>query len=135
MFSPKNGVWNHLCLVWKNIPGTYSFFINGTEAISGILVGHQGPYLSYLSIPADGLLVIGGKKTAAHMENPFVGRMTCLQMWSFSLTDTIIKALSQKKRCEKYSNPLLNWNEVKSGIAAGNVRQEVPSSVTQPNVG
>lgn len=124
----KNGFWNHLCLAWGNVLGDYAFFINGTKVVKGVLQVTN-------SIPANGLLIIGGQKSPAHLENPFVGKMRCVQMWDNYLPDSGIAALFQNDRCEKLFQPFFNWNEVKSGTGVGDVEWKEPSSFTEPDKG
>lgn len=87
------------------------------------------------TFPANGLLIIGGKKTAAGVETPFTGTMTCLQMWNSGLSSPNIITVFQANRCKTLFEPVLKWYDVKSGTQVGSVKWESPSSITKPNTG
>lgn len=87
------------------------------------------------TIPGSGLLIIGGKKTAAGIETPFVGTMTCLQMWNSRLSIPSIITLFHANRCKTLFKPFFKWSDVKSGTQVGNVKGEMPSSITKPDTG
>ena len=87
------------------------------------------------TFPANGLLIIGGKKTAAGVETPFTGTMTCLQMWNSGLSSPNIITVFQANRCNTLFEPVLKWYDVKSGTQVGSIKWESPSSITKPNTG
>lgn len=124
----KNDVWNHLCFAWSSATGDYQFHVNGTERVTGILKKDH-------TIPSNGLLVIGAKKATAGIVNPFVGTMSCLQMWHNRLSITKITALFEANKCETLFEPFFNWNGVKGETPVGNVTWKTPSSVTKTNQG
>lgn len=84
------------------------------------------------TIPANGLLVIGAKKIPGGIGNPFAGTMSCLQMWSNRLSIQKINALFEANRCETLFEPFFDWDDVKSGTSVGNVKLNMPSSITKP---
>lgn len=125
MDTLNHDFWNHICFVWSNTAGDYKFYINGTVRVSGILkLAHK--------IPANGSLVIGGKSFSGNLlENPFNGTISCLQMWNNQLPSEKITSLFDANKCVTLNEPFFNWNEVKNGIAAGNVKWNTPSAITE----
>lgn len=87
------------------------------------------------TVPSSGLLIIGVKKTAAGIETPFSGIMTCLQLWNSRLSISDIITVFQANRCKTLFDPFFKWYDAKSGTQVGNVKGESPSSITKPDTG
>ena len=110
--------------------GNYDFYVNGTLKVGGLLkLFHE--------ISDKGSLIIGGKYSSATntLVNPFLGTMSCLQMWASRLSSETITTLFEAGKCEKMFDPFFNWYEVKKGTAVGNVTRRAPSSITEDKAG
>jgi len=116
--------------VWQSSSGDSALWFDAIKSVgTGSFTGQK---------IARGKVLIGEQegKDPQQTKNRFDGRITCLQMWKISLSDTHITALHNMKRSqgechtvhETYS--LLTWAQIKMARAKGEVSLSWPSSLS-----
>lgn len=123
--------WHFVAFKWQSTSGHFSLWL---DALKSTGVKFEGKKV------AEGNILIGEKEgnNEANTENRFVGRITCLQMWTISLSNESVGALYNMKRSQdgaccivKEGYSLLTWAQVKTAKAKGEVSLYSPSKFQQ----
>lgn len=108
----NDGLWHFVCVTWSSSDGLYEIFLDGTLYVTGMNLSTGS------SILGGGSLTIGqeqdGIGTGFSETESFIGSMTYLDIWNYTLTARDIQEYYMS--CEPYFGNLIPWTSFKINI-------------------
>lgn len=111
-------MWHHICVTWESAKGSWNFYKDGRLNMTGLPLnpGHV--------IEGGGCLVLGQMWCLQRWKG-FVGLLTNVNIWDYTLSKDNITALSQS--CLSGIGNVIQWLDFKDGLR-GQVKEVTPST-------
>lgn len=117
-----DGKWHHICIIWDNSDGSWSFFKDGVVTKNG-----SSFKVNYV-IPSAGTFVLGQEQNPDNTFKsvPFIGELANFNIWSDTLT--AMKVSKMSKSCLNGRGDVASWSSFQSGQIDGKVKITKPAS-------
>lgn len=120
--------WHFVAFAWRSKDGNYVFVVNSFSVLG--LGKFEGKTIE------SGNILIGQQSENVNLENPFSGRITCLQMWKTFLSKEQIEEIykgngAKDGKCQTNDDSyrFLTWAQVKTANTKGEVTFHWPSEL------